>query len=80
MDEIGSTPQQSEFAVVESDGKWMKVEKYANLVILVAQVQVVQAVHVVQTSGNAIFNWRIVYPRIVMPTKSCTMDLMLSLI
>ena len=29
-------------------------------------------------SGNAIFNWRIVYPRIVMPTKSCTMDLMLS--
>eukprot|EP00913_Durusdinium_trenchii_P027571 g25861.t1 len=26
--------------------------------------------------GNAIFNWRVVYPRIVMPTKSCTMDLM----
>ncbi|CAK9046149.1 unnamed protein product [Durusdinium trenchii] len=27
--------------------------------------------------GNAIFNWRVVYPRIVMPTKSCTMDLKL---
>ena len=26
---------------------------------------------------EAIFNWRIVYPRIVMPTKSCTMDLKL---
>jgi len=29
------------------------------------------------STGNAIFNWRIVYPRIVMPTKSCTMDLKL---
>lgn len=29
-----------------------------------------------KSRGNAIFNWRVVYPRIVMPTKSCTMDLM----
>jgi len=29
------------------------------------------------SQGNAIFNWRVVYPRIVMPTKSCTMDLKL---
>lgn len=29
------------------------------------------------STGNAIFNWRIVNPRIVMPTKSCTMDLKL---
>ncbi|CAJ1448425.1 unnamed protein product [Effrenium voratum] len=29
------------------------------------------------STGNAIFNWRVVYPRIVMPTKSCTLDLKL---
>jgi len=27
------------------------------------------------TTGNAVFNWRIVYPNIVMPTKSCTLDM-----
>eukprot|EP00933_Yihiella_yeosuensis_P033858 TRINITY_DN27478_c0_g2_i3.p1 TRINITY_DN27478_c0_g2~~TRINITY_DN27478_c0_g2_i3.p1 ORF type:complete len:583 (-),score=160.86 TRINITY_DN27478_c0_g2_i3:112-1860(-) len=26
------------------------------------------------STGNAIFNWRFVFPRIVMPTKSCTFD------
>ena len=26
------------------------------------------------STGNAIFNWRVVYPRIVMPTKSCTLE------
>jgi hypothetical protein len=27
------------------------------------------------TTGNAVFNWRIVYPRIQMPTQSCTLDI-----
>ncbi|CAE8699164.1 unnamed protein product [Polarella glacialis] len=29
------------------------------------------------STGPAIYNWRAVFPRIVMPTKSCTMDLKL---
>jgi len=29
------------------------------------------------STGPAVYNWRIVYPRIVMPTKSCTMDMKL---
>jgi len=33
-------------------------------------------VHMCCTTGNAVFNWRIVYPRIEMPTRSCTMDIL----
>lgn len=29
------------------------------------------------STGDAVFHWRMVFPRIVMPTKSCTMDLKL---
>jgi len=29
------------------------------------------------STGPAIFNWRVVFPRIVMPTQSCTMDMKL---
>lgn len=31
-------------------------------------------VHFISKDGNAIFNWRMVYPKIKMPTKACTMQ------
>lgn len=32
-------------------------------------------VHLNSTTGDSVFNWRVVFPHIVMPTKSCTMEI-----